>query len=348
MTTRSRDDLIARVSIGDIAQRAGISKGAVSYALNNKPGVSDSTRERVQKIARELGWSPSLAARSLSTSRADAIGLVLSKPARMLGIEPFYMEFIAGVEETIAERGIALMLHIVSDPAREIDIYQKWWAGRRVDGALLVDLSSDDPRVDAVQRIGIPAVSVSSPESARGLPHVWTDDARAMRDAVRYLVRLGHRRLARVGGIPSLSHTVTRDHAFLEGVAEAGLDAPTIIDTDFSGEGGSRATRSLLLQENQPTAIVYDNDVMAVAGLGVASELGVSVPSELSLLAWDDSPLCEITHPPLSAMRRDVTRLGSEAAEMLLYLLADGRVNDRQGPLPVLFPRATTGPPGSH
>ena len=196
--------------------------------------------------------------------------------------------------------------------------------------------------------IGSPAISVvSSPESAGGLPYVWVDDASAIQEAVRYFVRLGHRRIARVGGIPTLSHTMTRDRAFRAIVAEAGLTGAVILDTDYSGEGGSRATRSLLTQPEPPTAIIYDNDVMAVAGLGVASELGVSVPHDVSLLAWDDSPLCEITHPPLSAMKRDVTVLGALAAEMLLTLVADGHVADHQGPSPALFPRATTAAPPS-
>ena len=103
------------MTIGDIAERAGVSKGAVSYALNDQPGVSDATRARVLAIAAEIGWSASHAARSLSTSRADAIGLVLARPARLLGIEPFYMEFISGIEEVLAPLGVALMLHVVPD-----------------------------------------------------------------------------------------------------------------------------------------------------------------------------------------------------------------------------------------
>lgn len=336
---------ISRVTISDIAERSGVSKSAVSYALNNKPGVSGDTRARVLGVAEELGWTPSQAARSLSRSRADAIGLVLARPARMLGIEPFYMEFIAGVEGVIAPLEIALMLHVVSRPTNELGLYQKWWAQRRVDGVLLVDLSLGDPRVPAVRDLGIPTVCVSSSDAADGLSHVWTDDHRAMRDAVRYLLRLGHTRIARVGGIPTLSHTVTRDAAFRETIAEAGLVAPEVLNTDFSGEGGARAARALLTQDVPPTAIVFDNDVMAVAGLGVAGELGISVPQELSLLAWDDSPLCQITHPPLSAMQRDVPGLGAAGASLLLRVIAGETPGNREGPRPAFFPRGSTAPP---
>jgi DNA-binding LacI/PurR family transcriptional regulator len=289
-----------------------------------------------------MGWRPNVAAQSLTTSRSNAIGLVLQRPARMLGNEPFYMEFIAGIENVIAPGDIALMLHMVQSPEREIAIYERWWAQRRVDGVLLVDIAMNDPRVEAIKRLGLPAVAVTSTEAANGLPHLWTDDERAIQAATRYLVKLGHRRIARVSGLPLLDHSVVRDEAFAASLAAAGLPSSTIISTDFSGDAGSRATRDLMAASDPPTAIIYDNDIMAVAGLSVASEMGIDVPRELSLLAWDDSPLCRLTHPAISAMNRDVSALGGSAAEMLLTLISEGFVADRQSALPVLVPRAST------
>ncbi len=101
------------MTIRDIAARAGVSKGAVSYALNGRPGVSEETRERIVAIARELGWYPNRAARALSAARADACGLELARPARTIALEPFYMEFIAGVELELASHSIALTIQLV-------------------------------------------------------------------------------------------------------------------------------------------------------------------------------------------------------------------------------------------
>ena len=111
-----------RVTIRDIAERAGVSKGAVSYALNGLPGVSDDTRERILSIADELGWYPNRAARALSAARADACGLVLARPARTLALEPFFMEFIAGVEVELSSRSVALTLQLVEDIRDEIAV----------------------------------------------------------------------------------------------------------------------------------------------------------------------------------------------------------------------------------
>jgi DNA-binding LacI/PurR family transcriptional regulator len=127
--------------------------------------------------------------------------------------------------------------------------------------------------------------------------------------------------------------------------ADAGIAPPVVIDTDFSGEAGARATRTLLSAPEPPTAIIYDNDIMAVAGLGVAAELGIAVPGELSLLAWDDSALCEITHPPLSAMHRDVQALGATATALLLRLIDEGEVDGVEGSRAVLQPRGSTARP---
>src|SRR6478735_2716248 len=112
-----------RVTIADIAQHAGVSKGAVSYALNGQPGVSADTRARILAIANELGWYPNRAARALSASRADACGLVIARPARMLALEPFFMEFVSGVEAELSARSVALTIQLAHDPAEEIVIY---------------------------------------------------------------------------------------------------------------------------------------------------------------------------------------------------------------------------------
>ena len=142
-----------RATISDIAQRAGVSKGAVSYALNGRPGVSDDTRERIVSIARELGWYPNRAARALSAERADACGLVLARPAKMIALEPFFMEFVAGVESELSSRSIALTIQLVGSVDQEVEVYRRWWGERRVDGVLVFDLRNDDPRVEELVRL---------------------------------------------------------------------------------------------------------------------------------------------------------------------------------------------------
>lgn len=331
-----------RVTIKDVAARAGVSKGAVSLAFNHKPGVSAATRERIFEAARELGWAPSATARSLSNQRVDVVGLALCRPARLLGLEPFYMEFISGIESVLAERSCSLLLRLVRDLDEEVAVHKAWWGGRMIAGAILVDLREDDPRLPALKGVGLPAVAVGHPSLTGPFPAVWTDDASAVGEAVRYLAALGHRRIARVGGPADLGHSAIRTRAFAATMRELGLEEARQIATGFEEKEGARATRSLLLAADRPTAIVYDNDIMAVAGAGVAAEMGFTVPDDLSLVAWDDSQLCRITHPTLSAMSHDVHHFGAEVARVLFDVISGTRTGPHQAPTPTLTPRGST------
>ncbi|MEU9577193.1 LacI family DNA-binding transcriptional regulator [Streptomyces chilikensis] len=334
-----------RVTIKDVAAAAGVSKGAVSLAFNNKPGVSEATRERILATARQLGWAPNSSARNLSRQSVDIIGLALCRPARLLGLEPFYMEFVSGIESVLAEHDCSLLLRLVGSLEEEVQLQERWWRERQVDGSILVDFHQDDPRIAPLRRLGLPAVGVGHPDLTGGFPSVWTDDATAVAEAVRYLAALGHRRIARVGGPAGLGHSAIRTEAFERTVRELGLDGGRHVETGFSGEEGARATRMLLLTSDRPTAIVYDNDIMAVAGLGVAAEMGVAVPDDLSLLAWDDSQLCRLTRPTLSAMSHDVHGFGAEVARVLFDLLAGQEIRSRPVATPSLMPRGSTAPP---
>ncbi|GAP50414.1 LacI family DNA-binding transcriptional regulator [Streptomyces azureus] len=337
-----------RVTIKDVAARAGVSKGAVSLAFNHKPGLSEATRDRIFRAARELGWAPNLTARTLAGSRVDVVGLAVCRPARVLGLEPWYMEFVSGVESVLAEHSSSLLLRLVRNLDEEVGVQESWWRGRQIGGSILVDFRADDPRVGLVERLGLPVVAVGHPSLTGGLTSVWTDDATAVTEAVRYLAALGHRRIARVGGAAALGHTAIRTAAFDEAAGELALTGAWQVATDFSGDAGARATRSLLAAAppDRPTAIVYDNDIMAVAGLSVAAEMGLRVPDDVSLLAWDDSQLCRLTHPTLSAMSHDVHGFGAEVARTLFGVITgDGAAGSHPVPTPVLTPRGSTAPP---
>ncbi|MDX3380007.1 LacI family DNA-binding transcriptional regulator [Streptomyces niveiscabiei] len=336
-----------RVTIKDVAARAGVSKGAVSLAFNHKPGLSEATRDRIFAAARELGWAPSPTARSLAGARVDVVGLAICRPARMLGLEPFYMEFVSGVESVLIEHSCSLLLRLVKSPEEEAGLLESWWRGRQIGGSILVDFRADDPRVAVAERLGMPVVAVGHPALAGSLTAVWTDDAAAMREAVRYLAALGHRRIARVGGAAELGHTATRTTAFASAARELGLAGAWQVATDYSGEAGARATRAMLTAADRPTAIVYDNDIMAVAGLSVAQEMGVRVPDDVSLLAWDDSQLCRLTHPTLSAMSHDVHGFGAEVARTLFGVILGQETGSHPVATPVLAPRGSTAPPRS-
>ncbi|GII04601.1 LacI family DNA-binding transcriptional regulator [Planobispora takensis] len=336
-----------RPTIADIARRAGVSKVAVSYALNDRPGVSEAKRATIKAIAEEIGWRPNSAARALNGAQAHTVGLTVCRPARILGVEPFFMELISGIETELSAHSYALMLQVVADPGQEMEVYRRWWGEGRVDGAILVDLRFSDPRITELEELGLPAVVVGHPSESGSLAPVWSDDTVAVRETVQYLAALGHRRIARVAGLPELVHTVLRDQAFTAVCGELGLAAHTIMHTDYTGEEGARATRRLLSSPGRPTAIVYDNDIMAVAGLSVAQEMRLEVPAELSVVAWDDSPLSRVVRPSLTALTRDIPAYGAHAARTLLSLISgeEEKITGFEDQAARLVPRGSTAPP---
>ncbi|HEY3868109.1 MAG TPA: LacI family DNA-binding transcriptional regulator [Actinocrinis sp.] len=333
-----------RPTIGDIARRAGVTKAAVSFALNDQPGVSRATRERVLAIAREIGWQPHSAARALIDGRAGAFGLVIDRPAGLLGVEPFFMQLVAGIQGELAGDRSALLFTVAEDYHAEIELHRMWWAQRRVDGVLLVDLHVDDPRVPVLEELGLPAVVVGAPQGSATLASVATDEAAGARILAAHFAGLGHRRIGHVTGMADLWHTRLRVEALAEAAAQAGIEVVSVA-ADYSAEAGAQATRTLLHRGERPTAVIYDNDLMAVSGLGEAQRLGLSVPGQVSIAAWDDSVLCRLVNPMLTALSHDVAAYGAHAARALLERAAGGDPGHRYEPEPTLVVRGSSSRP---
>ncbi len=332
-----------RPTIADIAQRAGVTKAAVSFALNGQPGVSAATRERIVAIAAEAGFQPSSAARALSDGKAGAFGLVIDRPARTLGSEVFFLQLISGIQDELTRHHVSLLFTMVEDQTAEIGMYRTWWAQRRVDGVFLVDLQRRDRRIPVLEELHMPAVVAGTPRGAGTLPAIWQDDRSAMQTLIGYLAGLGHARVARVGGFTRYWHSQLRTEALSQAAAAAGVDAVSVA-ADYTAEHGAEATGDLLERTQPPTAIIYDNDVMALAGLGVAQRLGLRVPADLSIAVWDDTVLCEIVHPAFTALRRDIAAAGAAAARMLCRAAAGEHPESLQEAPPVLVVRDSTMP----
>lgn len=337
---------MARPTIDDIARRVGVSKGAVSFALNGRAGVSEATRARILQVAEEMNWRPHSAARALGGARADAVGLVIARPARTIGVEPFFAQLLSGLQAALSAQAIALHLLVVEDTAAEIETYRRWASEGRVDGLILVDLQVNDPRIEVLEEFGLPSVVLGGPGGHGSLPSVWADDREAMLSIVDYLAALGHKQIAHVAGMPAFLHTKRRMRALRDAAGRLGLTEATSYPTDFSDAEGAAVTRKLLSRKQRPTAIVFDSDIMAVAGLGVAAEMGVAVPGELSIVAFDDSVLTRIVHPALTCLSRDTFALGGQVAEALLATIAEPTVvRNIKTPTPTLTVRESTGSP---
>ncbi|GAB3267393.1 LacI family DNA-binding transcriptional regulator [Arthrobacter pigmenti] len=333
------------VTISDVAKAAGVSKGAVSYALNGRPGVSDDTRSRILTAAADIGWKPSYRAKSLSSSRAYALGLVVARNPKLISTDPFFPSFIAGIETTLAEHEYTLVLTVATQPGAEERGYRKLVDGGRVDGVILTDVRHDDSRIPLLKELGIPAVTLNRPDTGSPFPAVCMDDTEGIAASVKHLVELGHSRIAHVGGSQHMIHGRSRRRAWQEALTEAGLEADLFVEADFTAAGGIAATEQLLRGRDRPTAIVYANDIMATAGQAFAQNSGFSIPDDLSISGYDDADFVQYLNPALTTVSTDPMSWGRVAAQVLINEL-EGTHNGKDVTLslPNLVVRGSTGP----
>ena len=342
---RRPDEPARRTTIADVAALSGTSKGTVSFVLNNKPGVAEETRRRVLAAIDELGWQPSRLAQSLSFSRADAIGLVLARTAETLRSDSFFAPFIAGVEHSVSQADMSVLLRFVETGEAELDAYRSLVRGGRVDGVIVADLRPDDPRIAFLAELGIPAVTLNSPDVPSTFGAVVNDDAAGVGAAVDHLLGLGHRRISQVSGPQHYLHTRRRRAAFTAALEIAGLDVCSTAEADFTAQGAASATRDLLDVPAglRPTAILYDNDTMAVAGTVVAQHLGIDVPRDLSVVGFDDAEISAYVSPSLTTVRTDPFGWGAVAARRLLEVIrGSGATDDLALAEPSLVVRSST------
>jgi LacI family transcriptional regulator, repressor for deo operon, udp, cdd, tsx, nupC, and nupG len=332
-------------TINDVARAAGVSKGAVSFALNDRPGVAPHTRERILTVARDLGWTPSSRARALSVSRALAVGLVVARAPETLRADPFFPSFIAGMESVLSEKGQALLLQVSPDHEGERRSYRRLADEGRVDGVVITDLYVDDPRPHLLAELGLPAVVVGPAVDDEFWPSLGVDDAPGISAVVQHLVELGHEHIAHVSGPLDMVHGCSRADAWANSLRAARLPKGRCVEADFSAEAGARATVELLESDPPPTAIVYANDLMAMAGMSLALSRGVDVPGDLSITGYDDTEISAYLRPSLTTVSTDVTQWGRAAAAALLDVIDQRPMPRASLEPPRLVVRNSTGRP---
>lgn len=277
---------------------------------------------------------------------AGPVGLVINRPRRLLGLEPFLVELMEGIEEVFAPLDRSLLFNIATSHEQEIAIWRRWADQGSVDAIILLDLHVDDDRLPVLAELGVPAVLLGGAEGRQPLTNVFVDSAAGATAAVDALADLGHRRVAYVRGPHDLLHSQQRTQAFL-----ARCDVREIVgllaEGDYYELSGRETTAELLDRPDRPTAILFDNVVMAVAGLAVVADRGLVVPDDVSVMVWDDTALSRLTQPGLSVVAVDVHGLGVAVAEAVLAVLGGAPLTTYDAPRPEIRLRGSTAPPAA-
>ncbi|MFJ6533084.1 substrate-binding domain-containing protein [Microbacterium sp. NPDC091662] len=237
---------------------------------------------------------------------------MLARNPEVIANDSFFPAFIAGVESVLAETETALLLQVVSGREAEERAYRTLTHGR-ADGALLLDLRTDDWRIPFLDDLGLPTVLVGAYDQPNGFSCVRTDDAAPIREIITHLRAAGHERIAHVSGPLDYVHSKARAQAYVEAIGNDEL----LREGDFTAASGRTRTAELLTLPERPTAILYSNDTMAIAGLSYARAQGLSIPHDLAISGFDDDHLSAHLSPALTSVSSDPAARGRAAARLL-------------------------------
>jgi LacI family transcriptional regulator len=333
-------------TLKEIAERVGRSVTTVSRALAGYDDVSKQTRDHVQRVARELGYEPNIAARQLQRRRSDTLAIILPTFGPRFS-DPFFSELLAGVGNEAARHGFDMLISTRPPGQDETDAYLKHIRSRRVDGFVVVRTRRHDARIDLLKDEKFPFVAFGRVEDNPDFLYVDEDSEWGIQLMVNHLLSLGHKRLAYLTAPQTLMFAHYRMRGFVASMQSHGLpvDPNLILEGDLSQRHGRELAGQLLDQPNPPTAIVACNDLMALGAMSATQERGLIVGQDISISGFDDIPPAEHAHPPLTTIHQPVHKIGTMVCQMLIKTIQGEHVDERQVLLrPSLVVRQSTGP----
>jgi DNA-binding LacI/PurR family transcriptional regulator len=313
-----------RPTLEEVAAAAGVGRGTASRVINGSTKVSDKARQAVELAIAELGYVPNRAARTLVTQRTEAVALVIAESEERVFGEPFFAGVVRGIGTALSDAGLQLVL-LLADTAHRNGRLDEYLTRQHVDGVLLLSLHDDDMLPERIRARGLPVVLGGRATEDQPGAYVDADNALGARLAVDHLVHRGRTRIATIAGPADMVVGRTRHEGYLAGLRAAGLDAcaeALVVRGDFSQESGESGMRVLLSRQPDLDAVFCANDLMAAGALRVLREAGLDVPGNVSVVGFDDAPLAQSTHPPLTTVHQSPEQMGREMVALLLDTMA--------------------------
>ena len=335
----------ARPTIYDVARLAGVSPSTVSRMLNGKGQFAPATRTAVEQAVEQLRYRPNTIARSLRTKSTQTIAFLLPYVP-----DPFFVSLIGGIQQHALNHDYAILLCVTEgDPERE-ERYLHLLQAKQVDGALIDGPVLPATRVARFVEDGFPIVCVDRDVDLPSVPLVQVDNRLGARRATEHLLSLGHRRIAHVSGseLQRLRHSRERLAGYREALAAAGVrEDPRLVATgDYTEEGGRGATRALLDAGAEFSAVFAANDLSAIGAMRALAERGRRVPTDVSVVGFDDVHISAFINPPLTTVHQPAAEIAQRATELLIALIHGREVAERRHVLePRLVVRASTSAP---
>jgi len=310
------------ITLKDISIKVGKSITTVSRALNGYDDVSPETKKMIQVAAEEMGYRPNIIAQRLQKQKTDTLGFIVPTFGPRFS-DPFFSEFLAGVGNMSSDLGFDLLVSTQPPGEKEFKAYHKMMDGQRVDGFIIVRTRRNDDRINDLLKQGFPFTVFGRIEGRNDFPYVDEDGSYAMRQIAEHLVGLGHTRIGCIAPDPELMFAATRIKGLKDGLAAHGiqLDESMCKVGDLTQKGGHLQAKAIMNEPDPPTAIVACNDLMALGAISAAQDLGLEVGRDISITGFDDIPLAEYSHPPLTTVHQPIYQIGGMVCEMLIKII---------------------------
>lgn len=315
------------VNIRELARRSGVSTATVSRALNDRAEVSEATRERIRRLAAELGYAPNEPARTLVRRRSDTIGLIWDSGQEAQGLHnPFLLGLLSAVRTALSEADYHLMLLTTPGDGDPDAAYLQAVRRHNLEGVIVLTTPPDDRCLRLLAASNVPCAGIDTAFTGPRTVRVSSDNAAGAEAAVEHLYGLGHRRIATVTGPLHLPPAAERLAGYHRACARLGLATrqEDVVQGDFFLASGEAAGRRLLAARDRPTAIFAAGDQMAIGVMHAAADAGLSVPGDLAVVGFDDIDAAALVRPALTTVAQDQRALGEAAVAALRGLLDAG------------------------
>ncbi|MNZ74771.1 Catabolite control protein A [compost metagenome] len=337
-----------QVTIYDIAKEAKVSVATVSRVLNDTAPVKGSTRAKIEELIQKYNFQPNAMARSLLKKETGIIGVIVPDLTN-----PFFPEVFAGAEQEAQQTGYTFLLsNTIGDYAKESE-YLSIMREKRVDGTIFlggrINLKHCEEYLmqELVQYASVvPTVLVNGSLRKTDLITVATDESAGTALAIRHLIELGHTEIGFIGGESHMTTTSIKLRAFRKTMKEEGLEVREdwLLPDSFSIDSGKHQMHKLLAMKERPSAVFCVNDFTAIGAIKAASEAGLSIPGDLSVVGFDDIPLAHHFIPELTTVSQQAHELGRTAVKVLKALMNKEKVKKLTSLKPQLIIRQSSGP----
>ncbi|HLZ61758.1 MAG TPA: LacI family DNA-binding transcriptional regulator [Ktedonosporobacter sp.] len=317
-----------KITIQDVARLANVSTGTVSRVLNNKPDVDPLTRERILRIVEERGYVPSITAAGLAVGRNRLISVLV--PALTW---PLVSELMLSVAKIVEETSYEIVLYSISTSNHERDcsrVIDRILATKLTAGLLAVFPGQSARHLTELHQHGFPVVLIDDQNPPlEGIPWVGADNRAGAYEATRYLIQLGHKRIAYIQGPMKYKVSHDRYQGYFDALREVGVepDETLIQEGDFMTTGGRSCAQTFFMrpESERPTAIFAGSDLMAYGVMSAAQEFHLRIPEDIALVGFDDNPSSAHMQPALTTVRQPFSDMGQRAIELLLQLIEQSR-----------------------